>query len=301
MADFTSGFWGWMIAVVTVASIVALFIFVRIYSTVKLLPPEDGVDKTGHCWDETLEEMNNPLPRWWVNLFYVTLFWGAGYLLLYPGLGAFPGLLGWTQKGRYEQEVAQADAKYQPLFERYSNKDLHEVAVDAQALSIGKSLFSTYCTTCHGSDARGARGFPNLRDGEWLYGGEPELIEATILNGRQGLMPAWGEILDEQKISQVTEYVGQLAGHDIAAGVSAGKEVYDTYCAACHGAEGQGNPVMGAPTLANDIWLYGGSQKRIEESITSGRSGNMPPHKEFLGPAKVHILAAYVYSLSKDD
>ncbi|HKK16565.1 MAG TPA: cbb3-type cytochrome c oxidase N-terminal domain-containing protein, partial [Gammaproteobacteria bacterium] len=208
MSDFTSGFWSWFIILVVVASFIAIFWLIRWMSTGKVQKTTDGkVETMGHVWDENLEELNNPLPRWWLIMFYITLFFGIGYLLLYPGLGSFGGLLGWTQTGQYQQEMQQANETYGPIYNKFLNTDVAKLIDDPEALKIGERLYSTYCTTCHGSDARGVRGFPNLRDNDWLYGGSPEKIEETITNGRQGAMPAWGESLGQEGVFQATEYV----------------------------------------------------------------------------------------------
>lgn len=299
MADFTGGFWSWFIGVSTVISLIALFIFVLGLSKRKTGKVGDKIETMGHVWDENLEELNTPLPRWWLYLFIGTLIWGAGYLLLYPGLGAYAGLLGWSQINQLEQEMQAADAAYGPIYAQFKNTDLKQLAENEAALKIGESLYSSYCTTCHGSDARGARGYPNLRDNDWLYGGEPDNIKVSILQGRRALMPAWGEVLSAEDIFNVTAYVEQLSGREVS-GVHAslGGAIYQQNCAMCHGPDGKGNPMLGAANLTDDIWLYGGSQKKITESIVKGRNGVMPAHKAFLGEAKVHILAAYIYSLS---
>ena len=299
MADFTGGFWSWFIGVSTVISLIALFIFVLGLSRRKTDKAGDKIETMGHVWDENLEELNTPLPRWWLYLFIGTLVWGAGYLLLYPGLGAYAGLLGWSQINQLEQEMQAADAAYGPIYAQFKNTDLRQLAENEAALKIGESLYSSYCTTCHGSDARGARGYPNLRDSDWLYGGEPDNIKVSILQGRRALMPAWGEVLSAEDIFNVTAYVEQLSGREVS-GVHAslGGAIYQRNCAMCHGPDGKGNPMLGAANLTDDIWLYGGSQKKITESIVQGRNGVMPAHKAFLGEAKVHILAAYIYSLS---
>lgn len=296
MADFTGSFWSVFISLVTIASIVVLIYFIWRLSTRKVGDETSAPETMGHVWDEDLEEYNNPLPKWWLNLFYITLFWGVFYLILYPGLGSFKGLLGWSQVSQYEQEVESAEKNYGPLFEQYSKTDIEALAKDAEAIKIGERLFSAYCTTCHGSDARGARGFPNLRDDDWLYGGEPEQIVASITAGRSGIMPPWNELLNEKQIRTTARYVEHLAGRDVQASVvSEGKESYDLYCVACHGAEGKGNQQLGAPNLADKIWLHGGSTKKIIETIAVGRNGVMPPHETFLGAAKIHLIAAYVY------
>ncbi|HYQ73232.1 MAG TPA: cytochrome-c oxidase, cbb3-type subunit III [Gammaproteobacteria bacterium] len=298
MADFTSSFWNWYIIIPTVAGIIGCFLLIRWLSTdIKM---DDQGKSMGHVWDEDLEELNNPLPRWWLNMFYLTLFFGIGYLVLYPGLGSFAGMLDWTSIGQYDQEIDLADAKYGPLFSRYESMDIVAVADDEDARRMGERLFVNYCATCHGSDARGARGFPNLRDNDWLYGGAPETIKQTIMNGRSGVMPAWESALGgEAGVSDVAEYVISLSGRNVDTESAArGGKQYATFCAACHGADGTGNQALGAPNLADNIWLYGGSKARISETIAKGRNGVMPAHAEFLGKDKVHLLAAYVYSLS---
>jgi len=296
MADFTSGGWSLFIAIITVVSLVALSFLCWLLSG---RAGTSSVETSGHVWDEDLEEYNNPLPRWWLNMFYLTIAWGALYLIAYPGLGAFKGMLGWSQEAQYQGEIAAADAKYAPLFAKFAGTDLAQVAQDPEAQKIGGRLFAAYCTTCHGSDAGGARGFPNLRDGDWLWGGEPATVKATILNGRQAAMPAWGAIIGPEGVQQVAAYVESLSGRATdAAAAAKGQQVYQTNCVACHGAEGKGNPMMGAPNLTDDIWLYGGSTAKIAESIDKGRNGIMPAQGELLGEDKVHLLAAYVLSLS---
>lgn len=300
MADFTSPFWSLFIAGVSLLSIVALLWFVYAQSSGRKSPRGQSAETMGHTWDGDLAEYNNPMPKWWLNLFYITLFWGLGYLVFYPGLGAYKGLLGWTQTNQYEAEVDAAEDAYGPLFERYAGQPLEALAKDEGALVVGKRLFATYCTQCHGSDAGGARGFPSLVDASWLYGGTPEAIEKSILEGRMGLMPAWGAVIGPDAVHDVASYVESLSGRPVPpADLEAGKKAYATTCIACHGADGKGNVLLGAPDLTDDIWLYGGSRQRIVESIEVGRNGQMPAHGEFLGTAKVHLLAAYVYSFTQ--
>lgn len=303
MTDFTSSFWSWFIILIVVASFA--LIFWLIHWTAKGEPSKNADDKVetmGHVWDENLEELNNPLPRWWLIMFYATLFFGVGYLVLYPGLGSFSGVLKWTQTNQFDHEINQANDTYGPIYNKFLNEDITALINDADALKIGTRLYSTYCTTCHGSDARGVRGFPNLRDNDWLYGGKPETIKQTIMNGRQGMMPAWEEILGNDGVFQVTEYVRSMSGREVDSVVAyQGKQIYDKNCSVCHGADGKGNQAIGAPNLADNIWLYGGTQKQILQSVAAGRNGTMPAHKEFLGEAKVHLLAAYIYGLSVDE
>ncbi len=298
MADFTSPFWSWFIIVGTVGGIVAMFILNR-WMTEPRRRAEERPKSMGHVWDENLEELNNPLPRWWLNLFYITLVFGAVYFLLYPGLGSFAGALGWTSIGQYEKEVQAAESRFRPLYEKYLKEDIAALAKNPEALKSGERLFVNYCATCHGSDARGAMGFPNLRDHDWLWGGDPQSIKTSIMNGRTGAMPAWGAALGPEELFNVTEYVLSLSGRKVNENAAAaGKEKFTQLCVACHGPQGKGNPALGAPNLTDDIWLYGGTQKSVMESINKGRSGRMPAHAEFLGEAKAHLLAAYVYSLS---
>jgi cytochrome c oxidase cbb3-type subunit 3 len=298
MADFTSSFWSWFITVVVIGGILAMFLLNRWMSEPGRKDSEK-VKTMGHVWDEDLEEYNNPLPRWWLNLFYVTLVFGLGYITLYPALGSFAGVLGWSAKGQYEKEIEVANAQFDPLYEKYLKEDLRTLATNREALKTGERLFINYCTGCHGSDAGGGPGFPNLRDDDWLYGGEPETIEASIMNGRTGGMPAWGAVLGPDGVANAAEYVISLSGRKVdETAAAAGKEKFLQLCVACHGPEGKGNVAMGAPNLTDNIWLYGGSKKTVMETIEKGRAGRMPAHAEFLGKAKVHLLAAYVFSLS---
>jgi len=297
MSDFTSGFWSWFISIIVIGGIAWMVYLLKGNSKAT---GETGVP-TGHVWDENLEELNNPLPRWWLYLFYITIFFSIGYLILYPGLGSFKGVLGWSEVGQYNDEVKAADAEYGPLFSQYEKTPIAELATNAKAVKAGERLFVTYCSVCHGSDARGAPGFPNLRDNDWLHGGSPDKIEETIMNGREGVMPAWeGPLGGEQGVKEVAEYVMQLAGRSNIDQklADAGKTRFDTFCVGCHMPDGTGNQMLGAPNLTDNIWLYGGSPRTIRETIAKGRHGKMPAHSEFLGKAKVHVLAAYVYSLT---
>jgi cytochrome c oxidase cbb3-type subunit 3 len=300
MSDFNSEFWSWFIDAIVVGGIVWLIYLLRINSR-GTLPAGGEAEVTGHVWDEDLQELNTPLPRWWLIMFYITIIYGIAYLVIYPGMGSFKGLLGWTQVGEYEAEVAEANATYGPLYEKYQKEDIAVLAGNDDAMRTGERLYVNYCAVCHGSDARGARGFPNLRDNDWLYGGEPENIKATIMHGRTGSMPAWEASLGEEGVEQMANYVMKLSGRSVDdASAAAGKEKYATLCAGCHMPEGTGNPAMGAPDLTNNTWLYGGSPKVIKQTIAKGRTGRMPAHNEFLGEAKVHILSAYIYSLSHE-
>jgi len=262
--------------------------------------PIDGESKQGdtmgHQFDG-IEEYNNPMPRWWLWLFYITIVFALCYFLLYGGLGAIPGLLGWSQTKQYEAELAEAAKKYDPIFKAYAEQDIPTLAQDNTALETGKRLFLTYCAICHGSDARGDKGFPNLADNDWLYGREN--IKQSIMNGRQGTMPAFSAVVGDQGVSELTSYVYSLNGRKTdEVQRAAGAQKFGLYCAACHGADATGNQQIGAPNLTDKIWLYGGSLGTIQETIRNGRSGKMPAHKTFLGNDKSHVLAAYVFSLS---
>lgn len=295
---FSSDFWSWWIIGLTLANILGCWWLITWSS--KKRPGEAAVgDVTGHKWDENLEEYNNPLPRWWLWLFYITMVFGLGYLVLYPGLGKIPGVLGWTEQQQYEQEMAAANETYGPLFAKYASIPVAELSKDPGAVKIGQRLFVNYCASCHGSDAGGGPGFPNLSDNDWLYGGSAEAIETSILDGRSGAMPAWAAVLQDQGVDEVVAYVQQLAGRDVdATKAAAGQTHFATYCAACHGADGTGNQALGAPNLTDDVWLYGGSAGAIRYTIVNGRNGRMPAHRDFLGEDKVHLLAAYIYGLS---
>lgn len=295
MSDFTHEGWGLYIAVITLISIAACAIL--LFSLSSRGPGDAGT--TGHVWDEDIEEGNHPLPRWWMGLFVLTIVFSLAYLALYPGLGAYAGYYGWSSSGQYQTEQAQAAALHGPVIDKYLKQDIKTVAADPQARGMGQRLFVTYCAQCHGSDAGGSPGFPNLRDTDWLYGGEPDAIRASIADGRGGVMPPMSAALGGAE-ADVMQYVFQLGGR-ANDGLRAfrGKEKFDAICAACHGAKGTGNPQIGAPNLTDDIWLHGGSNAAILESITKGRSGTMPAHKGFLDEGKIHLLTAYVYGLSR--
>lgn len=300
MSDFVSDFWGVYIAVVVIVGLVGLtyLLFSQSKTTVK---KGEEVQITGHIWDDDLAEYNNPLPRWWMLMFYLTLIFAAVYLVLYPGLGTWKGIRGWTSVGQYKEEKAVAEAKYQPLYDKYLKQDIKAVAADPEAQAMGKRLFQTYCVQCHGSDARGAKGFPNLTDNDWLYGGDEKTIHTSIAAGRVGQMPAFGAAFGEDKVKDVANYAMSLSGkkHD-ADRAARGKETFTAVCAACHGPDGKGNQAMGAPNLTDNVWLYGGTEKTIIETVTNGRNNQMPAWKDFLGDGKVHLLTAYVYGLSNN-
>jgi len=299
MADFTSGFWDLYVAIITLLGIVACGVLLYSQSKVKAKPGSDGT--TGHVWDEDLTELNTPLPRWWMWLFYITIVFALAYLVLYPGLGSYAGKLGWKSSGAYQEELSRAKADYEPLFARYAGQSIETVAADPQARAIGERLFLTYCAQCHGSDARGNKGYPDLTDNDWLHGGDPSVIKQTILKGRNGMMPPMGAALgSDADIENVAHYVKSLSGLTADPIKTAfGKSKFSA-CIACHSADGHGNQALGAPNLTDKVWLYGGSAETIMETIRKGRTNTMPSFEEFLGEPKVHVLAAYVWGLSND-
>lgn len=297
MSQFTSSFWDLYIAVIVIVSIVACGVFLKMQSVRKVAGSQ--TQTTGHAWDEDLGEYNNPLPRWWMWLFYITIAFGLLYLVLYPGLGSYKGLLGWTEVKQYQDEERRAAVQYGPIYDKFAQLEIVALVSNPDALAIGQKLFLNNCAQCHASDGGGSRGFPNLTDNDWLYGGAPATIEATITNGRGGVMPAWGPILGADKVKDVAQYVMSLSGmaHD-SIRAARGQDVFKQNCVACHGADGKGNQQIGAPNLTDRTWLYGGSEQTIIETITKGRNGHMPTWKEILTPAQIHLVAAYVYSLS---
>jgi cytochrome c oxidase cbb3-type subunit 3 len=300
MSDFTNEFWNGFIIVLTLLGVFGCGVLLYAQSVHKVPADHKGpVGTTGHIWDEDLTELNTPMPRWWMWLFYITIVFSLAYLVLYPGLGTYAGKLGWASAGQYKEELAKADTDYGPLFAKYRSQDLKAVAADPQAHAIGERLFLTYCAQCHGSDARGNKGFPNLTDKDWLYGGAPDVIKTTIMHGRSGMMPPMGAALGSDKdIENVAHYVLSLSGStsDPIKTVF-GKSKFSA-CMACHTAAGTGNQALGAPNLTDKVWLYGGSAETVMETIRKGRNGTMPAFADFLGEDKVHVLAAYVWGLS---
>ncbi len=304
MSDFSTLFWDYYVAVLTVISVIGCGVLLKIQSThrVKRVAGSErsAAQSTGHVWDGDLRELNQPMPRWWMVLFYLTVWFSLGYLVLYPGLGSvFKGTLGWTSVGEHQSDVQAGAAIYGPLYDAYLAKDLKVVALDPRARQMGERLFQNNCAACHGVDARGAKGFPNLTDAEWLYGNTPELIKASIAEGRSGVMPPMeAAVGGMENVTDLAHYVLSLSGsaHD-AARAARGQSKF-VVCAACHGPEGKGNPMIGAPDLTNRIWLYGGTEKAIVQTIAHGRNGVMPAHQNILAPGQIHVVAAYVLSLS---
>lgn len=321
-------FWSWYIIVLTSGTLIALTWL--IFATRKGQRSDTTEETVGHAFDG-IEEYDNPLPKWWFMLFVGTLIFAVGYLILYPGMGNWKGLMpgynylsnleqtpfadqanlpveqqkgGWTGVHQWEKEMARADEQYGPIFQKYSAMPIEEVAQDEQAMKIGQRLFTNYCSICHGTSAKGTYGFPNLTDNDWLWGGSPEQIKQTIMHGRQAAMPAQNGILTDEQIRNVAGYVRSLSGLSDETDpqnldLVAGQEVFATTCVVCHGAEGKGNQALGAPNLTDNVWLYGPEFAQVQQTIRYGRNGKMPAQKDLLGEDKVHLLAAYVYSLSQ--
>jgi cytochrome c oxidase cbb3-type subunit 3 len=292
---------GWTLFIVILTAINVVGAVWLLWVTSRRAPGEKagGGETTGHTWDGNLREFNNPLPRWWLWLFYGTVVFGIVYLALYPGLGSWKGLRGWTQQQQWQEQVDAADAAAAPVYARFAGMSLDDLSKDPDAMRVARNLFANNCAMCHGSDARGAKGFPNLTDGDWLYGGDADTILATISYGRNGVMPAWGETLGPQGVEETVAYVLTLSGQQAPADLAAeGKAKFEMYCSGCHGMDGKGLQAVGAPNLTDDIWLYGSDATELRFGITNGRNNQMPAQLETLGETKVRLMAAYVMSLS---
>ena len=267
-------------------------------------PGDPGPNDTSHVWDGDITEYNKPLPRWWINLFYLTIVFAVGYLLWYPGFGAFAGFGNWTSAAEHDRQRAANDARLEETFALHAGQPIPALARNPEALALGRSIFANTCATCHGSSAQGATGYPNLTDDHWPWGGEPEQILATILDGREGIMPPWETVLvgmgGEQAMTQIVAYTRSLSQPDAPSDYFAtrGKRLYDGLCAACHNPDGTGNALLGAPDLTAGTWLYGGSSQDLHRTIAEGRHGIMPPHRDLLGETRSRLVAAYVWSLS---
>lgn len=264
---------------------------------------QSSTETTGHVWDGDLTEYNKPLPRWWINLFYLTIVFAIGYLIWYPSADKVDGRGGWSSKSQHDADKAKADAKLQAMFARFDGQSIDAIARDPQALATGRQIFSNNCAVCHGSDAGGAVGFPKLNDGVWQWGGDPATLLATIREGRKAAMPALGAALgSEQAVTETAVYVQSLSGLPVDDSLAAaGAKHFANVCAACHGADGRGNPALGAPNLTDNDWLYGSSLDVIKYGINNGRQGQMPAFETQIGETQSRLVAAYVYSLSQAD
>lgn len=297
MSDFTSGFWSIFIASVTILSILACGLLLWFSGKAKAMTAHDNT--TGHVWDGDLREMNNPLPRWWVWLFVITIVFALVYLALYPGLGSSAGQLGWTQINEYQKEVDKGNAAVAPLYAKFAAMSPEDMSRDPQAKAIGERLFMNNCSQCHGSDARGSKGFPNLTDSDWLHGGTPEKITETLIQGRQGQMPPMAAAVGTaDDVKNLANYVLSLSNspHD-SVRANLGKSKF-TACAACHGIDGKGNHALGAPNLTDDIWLHGYGETAVIAIVNNGKVNQMPAQAGKLTEGQIKVLTSYVWGLS---
>jgi cytochrome c oxidase cbb3-type subunit 3 len=291
-----SAFWHWFVIVITVASMIGCLWL--LFANARRSP--DATKDTGHVWDEDLRELNQPLPRWWLNLFVLTVVFAAGYLVFYPGLGNFAGTLGWTQGAEAQAALAAINEQRGAAYAQFKDRDFPALAADPTAQSLGREIFLRNCAGCHGADARGAVGFPNLADHDWLYGNRPEDIVASVSNGRRGAMPTFNGALPAEAVKVLATFVPRWNDPRLDNGTrAAGLRQYAITCAACHGPEGRGNPALGAPDLTDDVWLYGGTSEHVRQSILFGRNGNMPAHAALLSPEDIRLVSAYVYGLAQ--
>ncbi len=297
MSDFFNNGWSLFVAISTVVSLLACLWLLIVAARRKVMA---GDNSTGHVWDEDLRELNNPLPRWWMILFVLTVFCGGAYLFLYPGLGSHAGSLNWTSKNAYEAEQKKAEQAMAAVYARYVSLPAEALAKDSAAMGIGERLFINNCAACHGSDARGSKGFPNLTDSDWLYGGSHDTIKETIANGRQGVMPPLAAAVGSgDDVSNLANYVLSLSGSPNNAIKSAAGKPKFGVCAACHGNDGKGNPALGAPNLTDKVWLHGWGEEAIAAMVNNGKTNVMPAHASRLTPEQIHVLGAYVWNLSQ--
>jgi cytochrome c oxidase cbb3-type subunit 3 len=297
VSDFVNSGWAIFVAAVTILGLVACLALLIIASRRKVMANDNT---TGHVWDEDLRELNNPLPRWWMWLFVITVVFAAIYLALYPGLGSSPGSLKWSSTGQWEAEQAKAKAAMEPIYAKYVSMSAEDLAKDATAMGIGQRLFINNCAQCHGSDARGSKGFPNLTDDDWLWGGTHDAIKQSIAQGRQGNMPpmaaAVGSAEDVRNVAHHVLSLSDSAHNPVYAQL--GKEKFAA-CAACHGADGKGNQALGAPNLTDKVWLHGWGEAAIVAIVNNGKLNVMPAQDKLLTPEQIHVLGAYVWQLSR--
>jgi cytochrome c oxidase cbb3-type subunit 3 len=292
--------WSLFVIILTILNIAACFWLLRWTSKPRSAGEKiGGGADTGHVWDKDLREYNNPLPKWWLWLFYITIAFGVLYLALFPGLGNFAGIKGWTQSGQYARERDAVEARAAQLLAPLAALPVAELVNNEQAMSTAHNLFQQNCAQCHGSDGGGARGFPNLANADWQWGSDADSVVATIAQGRIAAMPAWGQVLGEAGVDETVAYVQTLSGQPADATlVAAGKARFEQVCAACHGIDGRGNPLLGAPNLTDGVWLYGGDAATLKTTLMNGRNGQMPAWNDKLGEQRVKLLAAYVTRLA---
>ena len=308
MSDWTSSFSsGWSIYIVVLVLINVLGCAWILWSNAKRRPGDPGPNETSHVWDGDLTEYNKPMPKWWINMFWITIVFSAGYLIYYPGFGAFAGVSKWTSVGEMQREQAAENRKLEATFAPYAGQAIDVLATNPEAVTIGKGIFNNTCATCHGSGGKGAVGYPNLTDAIWHWGGTPSDVLTSIQQGRQGVMAPWGTVLEgmggEHAVTYIVAYLRTLSRpnadlrNDYMA--SQGKKLFDGVCVSCHGAEGKGSTELGAPNLTDNYWLYGDSNAALQQTIRNGRHGVMPAHKELLGDTRSRLVGAYVWTLSR--
>ena len=295
--------WTWYVIALVALNIVGCVWL--LWWTARRRPGDPKPEDTLHTWDGDIQEYNKPLPRWWINLFYLTIVFGLGYLFWFGGLGNIPGYSGWSSPNEHAADKKVEDAKLEQTFKPYADQPIDQLAKDAKAVALGRSIFSNTCATCHGSSGQGAIGYPNLTDEIWHWGGAPEQILTSILDGREGVMPEWGPVLTgmggDKAVDYTIAYMRTLSAPETLQNnfmAAQGKKLYEGVCVACHGIEGKGNPEIGAPDLSDDYWMYGSSRESLIKTIAQGRHGSMPAHRELLGETRARLVGAYVWSLS---
>lgn len=291
-----SNFWSGYIIVLALANIIGVAVLLMWTRRMDISDlAEDGT--TGHEYDG-IREYNNPLPRWWLITFWGTILFALAYLVLFPGLGKYPGLLGWSSSGELAQDEQLYKRQYGGLYAEFARTPIPELAQNERAMQVAGRIFANNCAACHGSNARGGTGYPNLTDKDWLYGGEPENLVATLTHGRKGVMPAFKEAMGEDGVQEVVTYALSLSGRIVDPELAKAGQARFAICASCHGANGTGNKALGAPNLTDTTWLHGGSEAQVVNTVLYGRNNVMPAFAPILGPERVHLMAAYVYYLA---
>lgn len=296
-----TSFWSYFIIILVVVSVIGYLLLLRWTMNMHTDEEQEGDESTGHTWDGDLKENNNPLPKWWLNTFYLSVIFSVIYLVLYPGMGNFAGVLGWTQTGQYDAEVAASNERFADVFAAYADLSADELVQNDNAVQLGRNTYMNFCASCHGSDGRGAKGFPNLTDNDWLYGGDAATVRMTISNGRMGNMPALGAVAGPEGTEIIIDWMLNETAEGSPEEAAAKNKFLTSSCAGCHGPEGKGNPMLGAPNVRDDIWLHGGTREDIRDVINNGRVNQMPAQLELLGEDRVKLVTAYVLSLSRNN
>lgn len=287
MADLPTGFWsGWIIVLTCVSLATLIWLVFSVY----FAPGANEHPEAEPIWDNDLREGSNAPPLWWFWMLLAALVFSLIYLMLYPGLGSYKGLLNWSQGKRIVESYETYDTSFQEIRADIAASSLAEIQNDLDLMQVAERIFRRECSACHGPDARGQVSlFPNLMDIDWQWGSSSEQIEQTIRGGRRANMLAWQTILGDDAVDQVADYVANFSDSDDS---HPGKAVFQQSCAACHGLDGVGNPLLGAPNLADNIWLYGGDLETVRASISAGRNGVMPSFEKRLDDAQIKLLVA---------